>query len=322
MFNNLRELITSMPDEKACRDYLIKERWNGVPVCPYCGYSERCYVIEGGKRFKCGSKACYKKFSVTIGTIFEASNIPLTKWLMAIYITSSHKKGISSYQLGKDIGICQKSAWFILHRIRYAFGSGNDNIILDKEIQADECYMGGKNENRHKSKKHTDPDGNYIENKAPVMEIIETGGKVKTMAVNNATKRHAIDFIENSTVKGITLVTDSSGIYHKIGKSFNHIVINHSIGEYKINGFHTNGMENYWSVLKRGIYGIYHQVSQKHLQAYCDEFSYRFNSRKMKDCDRFAVSISKIEGRLTYKTLISKPEYLTGGKDIEPMMEE
>src|ERR1700688_416247 len=117
MFNNLRELITSMPDEKACRDYLIKERWNGIPVCPYCGY-DKCYVIEGGKRFKCGSKACYKKFSVTVGTLMEASNIPLNKWLMAIYLCTAHKKGISSHQLGRDLGIAQKSAWFMLHRIR------------------------------------------------------------------------------------------------------------------------------------------------------------------------------------------------------------
>jgi hypothetical protein len=311
-----------MPDEKACRDYLIKERWNGVPVCPYCSYADKHYVIEGGKRFKCGSKACHKKFSVTIGTIFEASNIPLTKWLMAIYITSSHKKGISSYQLGKDIGICQKSAWFILHRIRHAFGSGNDNIKLDVEVQADETFIGGRNINRHKSKKHIDETGKEYDIKAPVMGVIETGGKVKTRAVNAPTKKNATDFLEDNTVKGITLVTDSSSIYQKIGQKFNHVIINHSNGEYKVNGFHTNGMENYWSVLKRGIYGIYHQVSQKHLQAYCDEFSYRFNSRKMKDCDRFAVSISKIEGRLTYKTLVSKPDFISGGKDVEQTMEE
>jgi transposase-like protein len=321
MFNNLRELITSMPDEKACRDYLIKERWNGIPVCPYCGH-DKCYVIECGKRFKCGSKACYKKFSVTIGTIFEASNIPLTKWLMAIYICSAHKKGISSYQLGRDLGISQKTAWFILHRIRYAFGSGNDSLLLDKEIQADETFVGGNNKNRHKSKKHFDETGKEYDDKAPVMGMIETGGRVKTRVVNNPTKQNAISFLEDNAVKGITLVTDSSPIYHKIGKKYDHVVINHSLGEYKLNGFHTNGMENYWSVLKRGIYGIYHQVSQKHLQAYCDEFSFRFNSRKMKDAERFTASISKIEGRLTYKTLISKPEFLRGGKDVEETMEE
>ena len=321
MFNNLRELITSMPDEKACRDYLIKQRWNGLPVCPYCGH-DKCYVIENGKRFKCGSKACYKKFSVTIGTIFEASNIPLTKWLMAVYICSAHKKGISSYQLGRDLGICQKTAWFILHRIRYAFGNGNSSILLNKEIQADECYIGGNNKNRHKGKKYLDEYGNDIDPKAPVMGMIETGGRVKTRVVNNTTKQNAISFLEDNAIKGITLVTDSNPIYYKIGKKYEHVVINHSLGEYKVNGFHTNGMENYWSVLKRGIYGIYHQVSQKHLQAYCDEFSYRFNSRKMKDYERFTASLSKIQCRLTYKTLINKPDFMGGGKEIEQTLEE
>ncbi|MCW3078724.1 IS1595 family transposase, partial [Segetibacter sp.] len=114
MFKNLHELITSMPDETACRNYLIKERWNGVIVCPYCQH-EGAYVIEGGKRFKCTSKLCYKKFSVTVGTIFEASNIPIKKWLMAIYVITAHKKGISSYQLGRDISVSQKTDWFILH---------------------------------------------------------------------------------------------------------------------------------------------------------------------------------------------------------------
>ena len=108
MFNNLHELITTMPDEKSCRDYLIKERWNGVVTCPYCGF-EKCYVIENGKRFKCASKACYKKFSVTVGTIFEASNIPLNEWFMALYLCTAHKKGVSSYQLAKDIGVAQKT---------------------------------------------------------------------------------------------------------------------------------------------------------------------------------------------------------------------
>ena len=155
MFNNLRELITSMPDEKACREYLIRERWNGNVTCPYCGFG-KCYVIEDGKRFKCGSKECYKKFSVTVGTMMEASNIPLTKWLMAIYICSSHKKGISSYQLGRDLGVSQKTSWFMLHRIRFAFGNGNELIVLDNQVQADEIYVGGANANRHINKRHKD----------------------------------------------------------------------------------------------------------------------------------------------------------------------
>jgi hypothetical protein len=240
---------------------------------------------------------------------------------MAIYICSSHKKGISSYQLGKDIGIAQKSAWFMLHRIRYAIGNGNSDIILNNEIQADETFVGGRSENKHQNKKHYDENGKLYDIKAPVMGMIETGGKVKTKVVDTASKRNATDFIENNSIKGITLVTDSAGIYHKIGQKYNHVVINHSAGEYKVDRYHTNGIENYWSVLKRGIYGIYHQVSPKHLQAYCDEFSYRFNSRKMKDADRFVISLRKIECRLDYKTLVAK-KLFDSGKDVEMTMED
>jgi len=148
MFNNLHELIASIPDEKSCRDYLIKERWNGVITCPYCGF-EKCYVIENGKRFKCASKACYKKFSVTVGTIFEASNIPLNKWFMAGYLALSHKKGISSYQLAKDIGVAQKTAWFMLHRLRQLM-KPSEEIKLSGTVEVDEVYIGGRMKNKHK----------------------------------------------------------------------------------------------------------------------------------------------------------------------------
>src|SRR3979411_1501298 len=130
MFSNLLELITTMPDEKRCRKYLAEQRWNGKPKCPYCGW-DKCYIIEKGKRFKCGNQTCYKKFSVTVGTIFEASNIPLQKWFMAVYLCSAHKKGISSYQLGRDIGVAQKSAWFMLHRIREGFKNNISEIFTD-----------------------------------------------------------------------------------------------------------------------------------------------------------------------------------------------
>jgi len=154
------------------------------------------------------------------------------------------------------------------------------------------------------------------------MGALETGGKVKTKAVDAPSKKNAVDFLKESTVKGIKLVTDSSPIYHKIGKKYDHTTINHSEGQYAVDGFHINGMENYWSLLNRGIYGIYHQVTTKHLQAYLDEFSFRFNSRKIKDAERFKMYLQKIETRLTYKELIARPNFPKGGKDIEQTMEE
>ena len=152
LIQNLRKLVTSLPDEAACREYLAKQRWaDGKVICPHCGYG-KCYVIEKGTKYKCGNPECYKKFSVKVGTIFEASNIPLTKWFMALYLCTAHKKGISSYQLGKDIGVSQKCAWFILHRIREMMRPKED-IKLDNIVEVNEVYMGGKVSNMSKKKR-------------------------------------------------------------------------------------------------------------------------------------------------------------------------
>lgn len=305
MVKNLKDLMKKFSDEAKCREMLIQQRWNGIPVCPYCGCS-KSYRIEAGKRFKCANSACYKKYSVTVGTVFEASNIPLTTWFPAMYLIASHKKGISSIQLSKDLGVTQKTAWFMLHRIRESLKE-NHTEMLSGIVQADETFVGGANKNRHNNKKHIDETGKPFDIKAPVMGAIETGGKVRTRVVNAVTKKNAIDFIADNVQQGVTLVTDSNPSYFKVGKKFDHIMVNHSNGEYSFNGFHTNGMENYWSVLKRGIYGIYHQVSPKHLQRYCDEFAYRFNSRKMKDGDRFELTLTRLQGRLKYADLIAVP---------------
>jgi transposase-like protein len=305
-FKNLKDLLTKFQDEQACRDFLVQHRWNGTPVCPYCG-SNKSYKIENGKRFKCANKECHKKYSVTVGTVAEDSNIALSTWFGAIYLVSSHKKGISSIQLGKDLGIAQKTAWFMLHRIRESMKGGNSPLSV-KEAEADETYIGGKEVNKHLSKKSLDENGDYIDSKAPVMGMIEPGGEVRTKVVNAATKKNATEFIENNLAKGAQLVTDASPIYAKIGKKYEHITVNHSAGIYKFEGHTTNHMENYWSVLKRGIYGIYHQVSPKHLQRYCDEFAFRFNSRKMKDNDRFELSLTRLTGRLRYDDLVAIPK--------------
>ncbi len=305
-FKNLKDLLTKFQDEQACRDFLVQHRWNGTPVCPYCGCN-RSYKIEAGKRFKCANKECHKKYSVTVGTVAEDSNIALSTWFGAIYLVSSHKKGISSIQLGKDLGIAQKTAWFMLHRIRESMKGGN-SPLSGKEVEADETFIGGKNINRHLDKKHYDETGKEVDLKFTVMGVIEPGGEVRTKAVNAATKKNATNFIETNISKNTNLVTDASPIYAKIGKKYEHIVINHSAGIYKFEGHTTNHMENYWSVLKRGIYGIYHQVSEKHLQRYCDEFAFRFNSRKMKDNDRFELSLQRLTGRLTWTDLVAEPE--------------
>jgi len=308
MFTNLIELIKSMPDEQTCRNYIAEQRWGkDRVVCPYCD-NEKAYVIEGGKRYKCASKACYKKFSVTVGTIMEASNIPLVKWLTGIYLVSSHKKGISSYQLGRDLGIAQKNSWFMLHRIREMLRV-KDNIKLDNIVEVDEVYIGGRVPNMSKSKRKKLRDSNSInEHKTMVMGLLERGGNLKLIPIGNSNNLMAIqptvkDNVDNDAV----LITDSLSSYTGLVNHYaGHEVVNHSGQEYVRDGvIHTNSIEGAFSLLKRSIIGIYHQVTPKHLARYCDETMYRYNLRKMTDADRFKFTLTQVEGRLTWKALIN-----------------
>lgn len=302
MFNNLRELIATMPDEKSCRDYLIKQRWDGKPECPYCG-CDKTYVIEGGKRFKCGSKACYSKFSVTVGTIMEASNIPLTKWLMAIYLCTAHKKGISSYQLAKDIGVAQKSAWFMLHRIREKM-LPKIQKTLGNIVEADLTFIGGKISNQsNKKRKEYREHKNPKYNKTSVLGMTERQGDtiMKTVPnVPNESERIVRENLERATL----LVTDEGGEFLRLNDNYQHHTVTHSTNEYVRGNFHTNSIEGIFSHFKRMVYGIYHQISPKHTQRYLDEFTYRFNSRKLTDVNRFDITMKNLNGRLTYKDLI------------------
>lgn len=313
MFKNLRELITSMPDEKACRDYLVQQRWNGKPVCPFC-FSDKVYVIENSKRFKCGNSDCYKKFSVTVGTIFEASNIPLTKWFTAIYLCTAHKKGISSYQLGRDLGIAQKNAWFMLHRIREMMRVKQPSK-LNNVVEVDEVYMGGKVSNMSKQKRKFLRENNLtMKTKVTVMGLVERKGELKLFAVGKEPNMTALyPIVYDNIEPSANLVTDSSGIYRGMDKVFaSHDVVNHAEQEFVRAGIHTNTIEGAFSILKRSIYGIYHQVTAKHLSRYCDETAFRYNFRKIKDHERFNLSLTKVEGRLTYKHLIGTTNLITG----------
>ncbi|HNP24672.1 MAG TPA: IS1595 family transposase [Panacibacter sp.] len=306
MFKNLHEMITKMPDEETCRKYLADQRWkDGKAICPYCGH-DKCYVIEGGKRYKCGSKECYKKFSVTVGTIFEASNIPLQKWFMAFFVVSAHKKGISSYQLGKDIGVTQKSAWFMIHRIRELMRP-KEATMLDTLVEVDETYVGGKMKNKHKSirnKAHVD-NVSHTQNKTGVMGYLQRDKELKLVIMD--TEKTLKEQVKENVAPEAVIVTDGLNAYRGLDKDFEgHEIVNHMEDEYVRGLFHTNSVEGSFGLFKRMIYGIYHQTSKKHLHRYCDEFTYRYNSRKLKDADRFNISLSRVEGRLDYKTLTGK----------------
>ncbi len=307
MFNNLRELILSMPSEETCREYLAQQRWNGKPECPYCG-SGKVYRIEQGKRYKCGNSECYKKFSVTVGTVMEATNIPLVKWFTAIYISTGHKKGISSHQLAKDIGVTQTTAWFMLHRIREMMRP-KDNIKLDNIVEIDETFIGGIVGNMTKTRraKLRTEAGGTIQNKTMVVGMLERGGNLKLMALSKETGRDIIQpLVRNHVDNDAVLMTDASHNYDDLNKEYaGHEIVNHSENEYvRDKVIHTNSIEGAFSLLKRSIIGIYHSVTPKHLSRYCDETMYRYNSRKLKDAARFTYSLQRLDGRLKYKDLI------------------
>lgn len=310
MFNNLRELILSMPTEETCREYLVQQRWNGKPICPYCGCG-KVYRIEKGKRYKCGSKECYKKFSVTVGTIFEASNVPLVKWFTAIYLIGSHKKGISSYQLAKDIGVTQTTGWFMLHRIREMMRP-KDSVKLDNIVEIDETFIGGIVGNMSKVRRAKLRTGNNgtIQNKNMVVGLLERSGNLKLVAMGKDTGMGIIQpVVRQHVCNDAVLITDSSSNYEGLNNEYaGHEIINHSMDEYvRDKVIHTNSIEGVFSMLKRSIIGIYHQVTPKHLSRYCDETMYRYNTRKMKDPSRFTMSLQNVEGRLKYKELTSSP---------------
>lgn len=304
-FNNLTDIYKAFPDEQAAYAHLEQLRWKGNITCPHCGVIKTPYRLKGLGKFKCADKDCHKKFSSIGGTIFENTKLPLSKWFLAIYISTSHKKGISSLQLSRDIGITQKSAWFVLHRIREML-TAKRPVMLTGTVQIDETYVGGKLKNKHKSQRTKAKPGRGSENKTMVFGLLEDG-KVKNYVVPDVTTERLIKIMQDQVAKGSTIVTDGFHVYKRLSDNYDHIVVDHSKDQYVVNGFHTNSIEGYWSLLKRGIIGIYHFVSPQHLHRYCNEFSFRYNTRKSTEASRFDFSIEQSEGkRLTYRKLINK----------------
>jgi transposase-like protein len=300
-FKSILDLVRKFPTEQDCINHLEKLRWDGNVVSPFDDTSKvyKC----AGNRYKCKNTGKY--FNVKVGTIFEDTKIPLIKWFMALYIFSSHKKGISSHQLAKDIDVTQKTAWFLLHRLRYAFDHPAFKEALGETVEIDETYIGGQEKNKHEWKKVEGTQGRSTKTKKPVLGMLQRGGFIITQVVPD-TKQATIEPIIDLNVKCNALVmTDEWHAYNKLNKKFNHERVNHCVKQF-VNGMaHTNGVENFWSHLKRGIDGIYHWVSVGHLQSYVDEFSYRFNTRNYTTSQRFNVVLENMAGRLTYKELIS-----------------
>ena len=306
-FDSLFSLFEAFPTEQHAIDHLRAIRWGAKDeraYCPYCG-STRVMHFKDQKNHKCKEKECRKRFSIKVGTIFHDSKVPLRKWFAAIWMITSHKGGISSVQLGKDIKVEQRTAWFMLHRLRHAAETKSFNGPMDGDVEVDEAYIGGKSKNMHakdrRERKQYD--------KAAVVGIVKRDGDVRAQHVPAAQKQHVVPVVEENVATDARFMTDASRLYTELstkhgGAYTNHKVVNHHAGEYVIEGdVHTNSVEGLWAIVKRQINGTHHWVSKKHLQAYLNEITWRHNRRDQEEGERVNNLLKHVEGRLTYAEL-------------------
>lgn len=306
-FDSLFSLFEAFPTEQHAIDHLRAIRWgenDERAYCPYCG-GTRIMHFKDNKNHKCSD--CRKRFSIKVGTIFADSKIQLRKWFAAIWMITSHKKGIASTQLAKDIKVTQKTAWFMLHRLRHAAQTKSFNAPLKGDVEVDETYIGGKSKNMHAK----DRAARKQYNKATVVGAVQRGGDARVMHVPAAKKEHVVAIVEANVDTGARFITDASRLYTELGAQRggeykNHKVVNHHAGEYVIEGdVHTNSIESVWALFKRQVFGTHHWVSKKHLQAYLDEMTWRFNRRGSDEGQRVNSLLKQVSGRLTYKELIA-----------------
>lgn len=312
----LIDAIRYYSDPQVCQDELVAARWPDGVTCPTCGRKDVSYLANQ-RRWQCKTKHERRQFSVKTGTIFEDSPLGLDKWFSAMWMLANCKNGVSSYEIHRGIGVTQKTAWFMLHRIRLAMHSGTFRK-LSGDVEADETYIGGKARNMHEAKRHslmTDRGQrkyNRWAGKIAVMGLLERHedgtSRVHTMPIENVRRSKLHPHVREHVARGSSLYTDALHSYTGLRDDYQHKVIDHA-EKYVDGAVHTNGLENYWSLLKRTLRGTYISVEPFHLFRYLDEQAYRFNNRKDVDAERFAGVLDSVSGRrVMYKELTGKME--------------
>ena len=304
-FNNIISLTSYFNTKEKCQQAIIESRWSdGDVVCPYCG-AHHCSK-RGDGRFRCNH--CLKNFSCLVGTIFENTKLPLIKWFVAMYLISSHKKGVSSHQLSRDLDITQASAWYMLQKIRLLYPQ-SDAEAFEGIVECDEVYIGGKEKWKHKSMRTPHTQGRSTKTKTPVFGMMERTyiedekgdivpmSYVHAFVVDKTDKATLQPIIKQFVAEGSTVITDELNAYNGLTKlGYGHDIVNHGAEQYAIGDIFTNTIEGFWSHFRRMITGCYHDVSDEHLQQYIDEAVYRWNTRKMSESQRFAHMFAKSIG--------------------------
>jgi transposase-like protein len=283
---NIIQIYKKFPTQQDCLKHLEAVRWNNTPVCPYCKSTNQT-PTKTGNRYHCNN--CNTSFSVTVGTIFHKTKCDLQKWFLAISLVLNAKKGYAARQLGRDIEVTKDTAWYMLMRIRKAFVEYPE--LLEGIVEADETYVGGKNKNRHSDKKTKGGQGRGGEDKTPVIGILQRGGKVIARKAKDVSGKTLRSFINQNVKQDSTISTDEWRGYNGLEKRFKRLIVAHGLGEYVKGEGHTNGLENFWSLFKRGFVGQYHQLSNKYLNKYVTEFCFRYNNRT--NLDIFNLTILK-----------------------------
>ena len=302
----LLEAVKFFDDYENCRKFMLDLRWpNGVVKCPTCG-SDHVTYLQSARVWKCYGKHPRAKFSLKVGTLFEDSPLPLSKWLPVVWMIANCKNGISSYEVGRALGITQKSAWFMLHRVRKAMHT-QSFIKLDGEVEVDETFIGGLSRNMHKEKREQKIHATGGGDKTIVMGFRKRGGEVRTEVIPDRTKQTLHHRVKQNVALGSALYSDEALAYKGLNEQFAHEMVDHAI-QYVRGRVHTNGLENFWSLLKRTIKGTYVGVMPFHLHRYLDEQAFRYNQRQeLDDFGRFVFVLAHIMGRrLTYKQLIGE----------------